>query len=482
MDFLLADDVNFSFYCKPYLLKLRLPGECVDDTVTPAKATYDPDESKGTITITFRKKVQNEDFRDIDMITKLMQPHAVKNTSSSSSSSQKIIEIESTTFVSGREDKEEEESNKNHTTPTTLPTPILPITTHGYGFNSRHTHILSKNIGMEFPQLTKFDTAPSEISHETRRSRRILEENEHFDEDRYMCDFVDIENNDHTVQHALKMKSPCHVSKLKKDDDETLRRLARHPKPLISSMIETRRVMSTLCDILFAYAYDRRLTDDEFTVESGWNIWNLSPSLCWLDRFDSPQDALSACLHRSLVFPYARLWKLSMCCIQDVQNLVSHGRRTILNILLRVRNIFKLDEQRYLLNRMFLDDYVVWIQYVDEKMLKSLSEELRVLSFTKKSIRWDLKCLEDFVLDAVREYEEVDEESGTEEEEEVESSSEEATSSEEEEDKEQNSTIRTSMQSLHISPSSSSSSTNNTTTTTTTKPPLIQVIESADNE
>ena len=54
----------------------------------------------------------------------------------------------------------------------------------------------------------------------------------------------------------------------------------------------------------YRYTYDRRITDDDPNVESGWNIWNISASLSWLDRFDSPRDALSACLDRSLIFPY----------------------------------------------------------------------------------------------------------------------------------------------------------------------------------
>jgi protein SHQ1 len=35
-----VDGVNFSFYCKPYLLKLQFPHEVVDDDRT--KAVYDP--------------------------------------------------------------------------------------------------------------------------------------------------------------------------------------------------------------------------------------------------------------------------------------------------------------------------------------------------------------------------------------------------------------------------------------------------------
>ena len=185
----------------------------------------------------------------MDMITKLMQPQVVKNATDDKA---KIIEIESTTFVSGKNAT----SSSSSDTLKTDTTAVLS-TSYGYGFNSRHTHVLSQNIGTEFPLLTKLDTSnapPSKVSHDTRRKQRLQEENEHFDADRYMCDFVDMESNDFTVANALKMKSPGLVSKISdKDDTETLRRLVRHSKPLIASSLESRRVCSSLCDIIFAY-------------------------------------------------------------------------------------------------------------------------------------------------------------------------------------------------------------------------------------
>ena len=184
----------------------------------------------------------------MDMITKLMQPQVVKNATDDKA---KIIEIESTTFVSGKNATSSSSSDALKTD-----TAAVLSTSYGYGFNSRHTHVLSQNIGTEFPLLTKLDTSnapPSKVSHDTRRNQRLEEENEHFDAERYMCDFVDMESNDFTVANALKMKSPGLVSKITdKDDTETLRRLARHSKPLVSSSLESRRVCSTLCDIIFA--------------------------------------------------------------------------------------------------------------------------------------------------------------------------------------------------------------------------------------
>ena len=37
-----VDGRDFSFYCKPYLLRLRLPRACVDSGERPAKAVDDP--------------------------------------------------------------------------------------------------------------------------------------------------------------------------------------------------------------------------------------------------------------------------------------------------------------------------------------------------------------------------------------------------------------------------------------------------------
>ncbi|KAL3671404.1 hypothetical protein V7S43_003330 [Phytophthora oleae] len=67
-----VDGVDFTFYCKPYLLKLHFPHEVVDDEL--AKAVYDPNKDNGTIVVHLLKKEPGQDFPDLDMLTKLLQP------------------------------------------------------------------------------------------------------------------------------------------------------------------------------------------------------------------------------------------------------------------------------------------------------------------------------------------------------------------------------------------------------------------------
>ncbi|KAF1783496.1 SHQ1 protein [Phytophthora cactorum] len=67
-----VDGLDFTFYCKPYLLKLHFPHEVVDDDL--AKAVYDPNKENGTIVVHLPKKEPGQDFPDLDMLTKLLQP------------------------------------------------------------------------------------------------------------------------------------------------------------------------------------------------------------------------------------------------------------------------------------------------------------------------------------------------------------------------------------------------------------------------
>eukprot|EP01138_Halocafeteria_seosinensis_P006449 gb/GECG01006592.1/.p1 GENE.gb/GECG01006592.1/~~gb/GECG01006592.1/.p1 ORF type:complete len:665 (+),score=92.63 gb/GECG01006592.1/:1-1995(+) len=101
----LIEGHDFSLYCYPYLLKLTLPGEVVDEEESgkeeaqlegseseggsldssklytranrgsrTARAQYDPNKDNGTLTVYIPKKTPGEDFPDLDMVTKLMQP------------------------------------------------------------------------------------------------------------------------------------------------------------------------------------------------------------------------------------------------------------------------------------------------------------------------------------------------------------------------------------------------------------------------
>ena len=66
-----VEGTTFSFHCTPYLLKLTLPGPCVDDE--RAKATYDLEKDHGTITCHLPKLHHGTHFENLDLVSLLMR-------------------------------------------------------------------------------------------------------------------------------------------------------------------------------------------------------------------------------------------------------------------------------------------------------------------------------------------------------------------------------------------------------------------------
>ncbi|CAN0180364.1 unnamed protein product, partial [Discosporangium mesarthrocarpum] len=64
---------EFTFYCKPYLLKLIFPHDLVEDDVR-CRAVYDPSMDDGTVTVHLPKAEAGQYFEDLDLTTKLLQP------------------------------------------------------------------------------------------------------------------------------------------------------------------------------------------------------------------------------------------------------------------------------------------------------------------------------------------------------------------------------------------------------------------------
>ena len=69
---ILTDGVDFTFYCKPYLLKLCFPHELQDCDDERCRAVYDPNVENGIITAHLAKKDRGCHFPDLDLTTRLL--------------------------------------------------------------------------------------------------------------------------------------------------------------------------------------------------------------------------------------------------------------------------------------------------------------------------------------------------------------------------------------------------------------------------
>lgn len=154
-----------------------------------------------------------------------------------------------------------------------------------------------------------------------------------------------------------------------------------------------------LADLLFAYCYDLRMTGGEPTVESAHNMSRLSCSLSWLEDYFSQQsdhdrhisvaDCIKFSLRRSIVYPYLRVWKLARKVLADVAKLLFLGKRAILKCLLRIRAVFEHTDTHYLLNKLYVDDYCIWIQqqqqhHQDDALQHGLHTDYSLYEFAKE--------------------------------------------------------------------------------------------------
>jgi len=378
------------------------------------------------------KETPKEKFSDLDLITKLMQATSVKRkedyTGYRGKEGPPSIEVlESATFVAGSASKSNVADGENdnddmgspaaggrHNDDAELLKDVMLSKTKKtpYGFNQQYTNFLV-GISTEFPCLTRIPLSPGpeQTPIAERKRLRELEENENFDPEKYMCDFVGC-NEDPIYMAAVAFNIDSAAASSSPVDAAELKRLPNKEYLMRAGGVRETRTLCSLADILCAYAYDRRLTSGDPTVESGWTVWTLSSTLSWMDVFDSVEDALRASLHRSLTFPYLRSWTLSTLALRDTSAVLKLGRRAVLKWLLRIRGIFKRDEQRYLLNRLYLDDYCVWIQKISDATLARFSdavvEAMPRLLRKDEIMRWRLTELENYIVAACEELKEED--------------------------------------------------------------------------
>lgn len=146
-----------------------------------------------------------------------------------------------------------------------------------------------------------------------------------------------------------------------------------------SNSFEENSLLLGLADLLFSFCFDHRLTGGENNVESASNISRLSCTLSWLETFreegDNCRTVITHSARRSLVYPYLRLWKLTRKVLTDVCKVLLLGRRCVLKCLLQIKAVFENTDTHYMLNKLFIDDYCVWIQHLNEASLQTFAKE-----------------------------------------------------------------------------------------------------------
>jgi protein SHQ1 len=240
-----------------------------------------------------------------------------------------------------------------------------------YGFNSHHSGVFA---GLEEYDVLELPD-PERVTSEERRLLRVVAEESKFDGDYYLGDLMNAEDYAHVFSF----------------------------QPFWSFILENHsRVLCGLVDLLFAYVYHELTMAGEESCEASWTVSRLSRLLGWLDDSeDSIEATLRISYRRALCYPLYRNWQLCVTAQAHVSGILRAGKRVTLKCLLNIHHCMTHNaEKRYLLNVVFVDDYLAWLQAVeDESVLWKLGESVAKVALRKESLELNLVQLERFAAD-----------------------------------------------------------------------------------
>ncbi|KAL5533004.1 hypothetical protein ACEPAF_4778 [Sanghuangporus sanghuang] len=424
-----VDDTFFSLHINPYFLRLNFPSPVVEDDAS--SAVYDP--ASGYLTVTLTKAMPGSEFKDLDVLAKLLAPPKRDEPLSKSTieviSSQdaELPEQSSGDGANVLEDltpdqREVLEAAENdwhlpQNAPDAVDTPSISITTERrYGFLDAYTCYF-RHVANTENEVNELGPDVEILSPVGRREKRLKHEEEKWDEGFYMADYVDDEHIRELVAYKPPPESPCSSElpdSLAFTEEENTDMLRLPRKEYLVTPLQKHNLYLTLLTILFSYAYEMRTTENDPTPESAWTICSLTPAFSALDPApygstpSSPstftpgelQETLVPSFRRALAFPLYRSFVLAERCLQDVSIILRHGMRATLRALLETKRILERHEVYYIYSKVWVEDFCRWVASdASEGILRSLGEALAIIEVNKQGLGWDLAALETAALE-----------------------------------------------------------------------------------
>ncbi|KAL3170975.1 hypothetical protein MRX96_013876 [Rhipicephalus microplus] len=355
---------EFTFYSRPYYLRLHLPGKVVENGHEMAKYISD----NGVYVVHMPKQSPGQVFTGLDLLTKLLAPNP------RTVRAQPVIEVLENWSASDEPPE--------------------------------RTGVIAR-VKEEVPDLVDI-ADPEHKSVKQARQERLEAEEKHFSAEHYLADRYEPAG----VEQVLAYEPPwrklcsegstddhlfCFTEEEKKQDAQSSSQgiypflvLLQKTHTLLKQLVVSLEL--GLVDILFAYAYNKRVTEGEDMVESGWNISKLSatPRL----EFWSLEQTVRSCFRRCLIYPLYRHWALAQAVLGDVIEIMQLGPRYVLRCLLEIHGIFGHHDSRYVLNDLYITDYAVWIQSISPRHLQSLADAMKLVKVRKADLDLDIPELE----------------------------------------------------------------------------------------
>lgn len=386
---IIFEGYDFTFYCRPYLLKLTFPCEfdVMDDE--NCKAQYDININHGTIFANIPKKNKGENFPNLDLTTLLLQKRIEKDNYAEIFPGISILDsTEESDTITAEEDEELSKAEINTETMNGVNISLVQT----YGFNNKYSNVLGV---LQDDLWLELEGNPDKIPKSQRRDLRLMKETELFDASRYLGDYFDsdtdpfyiaaIEYEAFWTQQLRKQSDNSSDFEFTMMEQDIMAKLPNRNYLIDKNSIAEKSVLFGLVDILFAGCYDIRFTQDDSNVESSSNVTRLSCTLSNLESYCNDENSGDSLLlliifscRRALIYPYLRIWTLVELVLRDLSTVLFLGKRCILKVLFRLHQIFEQTESLYLVNKLYLTDYCVWVQSLDDLVIEKLSQDFEM--------------------------------------------------------------------------------------------------------
>ncbi|CAD8064554.1 unnamed protein product [Paramecium sonneborni] len=356
---------QFSFFLKPYLLQLTF-NEFLKDSEQPSKAVYDPETY--SLKVYLEKLNLGENFTQLDMIGLLMNKKSKKNKQFQGRLIQVIESTNNKNDIKNNDDNEENQQQGY----------VNPFC---YGFNNQYTDVFD-DLEEELYEIAILD--PKQISQENRKEIALQVILKEFDKDAYLFDLLENEQVDEILIYEFQIQNQFTI--------EEINKISKFGKR--EYLIENKeQCILGILDILFAFLYENNLFQGDLNQESAITINQLSSQFSAFYIENSLENVLINNYQRALTFPMIRSFEI---CVKTKNLLIEvlRNKIQIIKILLAVESLFSKAKPRNYLNLIYLQDYIVWAQSLQEDDLKDLSKKINKLKIDKSQLQLNIPIIE----------------------------------------------------------------------------------------
>lgn len=299
-----------------------------------------------------------------------------------------------------------------------------------YGFNNMYIDVFDKR---KEELLELCDLNPKEIPINKRYLFKLEKENKDFDSEHYITDlYLDDKNSDfydeffeNIISSNFDKKDKKFLDSIKdkknKDnfdeiENEVLFKISKlniNNENNDNNLLKYKyNIYLNIIDILFSFLYNCLVTEYENSSESGWTINKLSATLSCLMDFDlnyysqsneisfdilneTIENLIISNYRRVLIYPLYRNIKICEKIKFLIIKILDIGRFGILKCLLKIKNIFDRNEPRFLLNIIYIDPLIKWIQNnADDNIFEIIKNVINKINIKKEQLKLDLDTLE----------------------------------------------------------------------------------------